>query len=178
MLSIGTFNLNNLFSRYYLQEMARFRREFVATNSRQPNDDELRAHATTIEKPVQVAMSQNAAIETMLKMAADDDRLAIYTYRCWNIERATEAAFVTADTPQALWSSNPPGFWGEGELTADEITFPLDPATCLVLRHPDTGETVIEVNGTRVRELNRRSFEHAHKFVFARPGSEEQVLEE
>jgi hypothetical protein len=44
-------------------------------------------------------MSQNAAIETMLKMAADDDRLAIYTYRCWNIERATEVAFVTADSP-------------------------------------------------------------------------------
>jgi Protein of unknown function (DUF4238) len=122
-------------------------------------------------------MSQNAAIETMLKMAADDDRLAIYTHRSWNLERATEAAYVTADSPLSPWSSNPPGFWGEGELTADEITFPLDPNTCLVMRHPDTGETVTDVNGTRVRQLNRRSFDHAHKSVFARPGSEEQALE-
>jgi hypothetical protein len=66
---------------YYLQEMERFRREFVATNNRQPNDDELRAHARTIEKPVTVAMSQNAAIETMIKMAGDRDRLAIYQHR-------------------------------------------------------------------------------------------------
>lgn len=123
-------------------------------------------------------MSQNAAIETMLKMAEDDDRLAIYTYRCWNIERATGAPFVTADSPLALWSSNPPGFSGEGELTADEITFPLDPATCLVLRHPETGEAVADVDETRMRELNRRAFDHAHRSVFARPGTEETPTHE
>jgi hypothetical protein len=121
-------------------------------------------------------MSQDAAIGTMLKMAADHDRPAIYTYRSWNLERATQAAYVTADSPVSLWSSNPPGFWGERELTADEIVFPLDPATCLVMRHPDTGETVTDVDATRVRELNRRSVENAHKAVFARPGSEKQVF--
>jgi hypothetical protein len=41
-------------------------------------------------------MSQNAVIETMLKMAADQNRLTIYTYRSWNLERDAEAAFVTA----------------------------------------------------------------------------------
>jgi hypothetical protein len=45
------------------------------------------------------------------------------------------------------------------------------------MRHPDTGETLTDVNGTRVRELNRRTFDHAHRSVFAGPGSEEQVLD-
>lgn len=161
---------------FYLEEMARFRRQVSEEYGRPASDEELRAHARTVEKPVRVAMSQNAAIETMLKMAADDDRLAIYTYRSWNLERAREAAFATADSPVSMWSSNPPGFWGEGELTADEITFPLDPTTCLVLRHPETGETVTDVNGARVRELNSRSFNNAHRSVFARPGSEDLLL--
>jgi hypothetical protein len=160
---------------YYLEEMARFRRQFSEEHGRPASDDELRARARTVEKPVRVAMSQNAAIETMLKMAADDDRLAIYTYRSWNLERASEAAFVTADSPLLLWSSNPPGFWGEGELTADEITFPLDLRTCLVMRRADTGETTSDVALDRVQELNRRSFDHAHRSVFVRPGSEEHL---
>lgn len=161
---------------YYLQEMARFRRQFAAEHGRPASAEELRAHAGTIEKPVRVAMSQNAEIQTMLNLAADEDRLAIYTYRSWNLERAREAAFVTADAPLLLWSSSPPGFWPEGELTADEITFPLDPVTCLVLRHRDTAETVTNVDETRMWELNRRSFDGAHKSVFARPGSEEHML--
>ncbi|MGI8775562.1 MAG: DUF4238 domain-containing protein [Actinomycetota bacterium] len=162
---------------YYLEEMASYQRQFLAANGRQPNDDELREHSRTIERPVQVSMSQNAAIEMMLKLAADDLRLAIYTYRSWNLERATGAPYVTADSPLSLWSSNPPGFWGEGEATVDEIAFPLDPRTCLVMRHPDTGESVTDVDSDRVRELNDRTFDHAHKLVFARPGSEGQVLE-
>jgi hypothetical protein len=34
---------------YYLEEMARYRREFVAANKQQPTDEELRAHSRTIE---------------------------------------------------------------------------------------------------------------------------------
>jgi hypothetical protein len=77
--------------------------------TRQPSDEELRTHSRITKKTVRVSMSQNAAIETMLKMAPDQNSLTIYKYRSWNLERDAEAAFVTADSPLSLWSSNPPG---------------------------------------------------------------------
>lgn len=161
---------------YYLEEMARFRRQFIQQHQRPASDDELREYARTIKKPGPVEMSQNTAIETMLKMAGDQDRLAIYQYRAWNLERAKDGALVTADSPLSLWSSTPFSFWGEGELTAAEITFPLDPTRCLVMRHPDTEETTTDIDLDRVQELNRRILQHAHRSVFARPGSEEHVI--
>lgn len=161
---------------YYLEGMARFRRLYSQEHGRPASQEELGAHARTIEKTRRVAMSQNAAIQTMLKMAADDDRLSTYTHRCWSLERANDPFLATADSPLSFWSANTPGFWGEGELIADEITFPLDPHTCLVLRHSDVDEMITDIDLDRVHELNKRSFEHAHGAVFEAPGTEEQLV--
>jgi hypothetical protein len=71
---------------HYLEEMARYRREFVEANAPTVRR-RAQAHSRTTKKTVRVSMSQNAAIETMLKMAADQNRLTISTYRSWNLER-------------------------------------------------------------------------------------------
>lgn len=90
--------------------------------------------------------------------------------RSWTVETDRKERFLTSDVPVVIWRPPTPrdDFEGIGPINADEIRFPLAPASQLVLSLKPRSSAV-RVTPARVRQCNADLAGACHMFIVGRP---------
>jgi hypothetical protein len=149
-------------------------------HGRDPTEAELRdLQRSLAEGSVTAKASQNYHVMLLLQSAGELALIA-YAKRLSLLESDPGSVFVTGDVPVTMWDSSPGSFGSTSLMMADEVCLALDPTRSLLFMHPEgpnqRGQELREgIPDARVRELNRRAVAEAHRFVFCRPGTEEEV---
>lgn len=119
------------------------------------------------EDGYRVVPSNNELVTTMLEAAAD--LVQPVADRKWFLERSKKPLIITSDAPVHLWS--PPGPYGVGVITAEEILLPVDPHHCLLLVHDSHGfpETALDIPPRMAKDISNRIALRSYEWVFAYP---------
>lgn len=94
----------------------------------------------------------------------------------WMLLRAPEGqCFILSDDPLVRHDpANPDGPAGWRSSPTIEVTLPLDPQLCLLLRQPPQAQREIVITAEQVLEINIRTYAGAREAIF---GPTEQLLE-
>lgn len=153
---------------------AGLRAAFREEHGRDASDQELKELKQAVTRmDVRADIPRNYHVVLMLQMAGEQ-ALIVYAKQLHLLTAPDGAHFVTADVPLTLWSPVPGPFGAISVMMADEVCLPIDRQRCLLLNHPageeDRGpETIKEVDAKRVKEINKRVIDQAHRFVFCHP---------
>jgi hypothetical protein len=152
---------------------AGLRKTFAEEHGRPPTEEEFEDLKRSMKgMEIRADIPRNYHVVLMLQMAGEQ-ALIVYAKRL-SVLTASEAHFITADVPLALWAETPGPFGSVSVMIADEVCLPIDREKCLLLNHPtgDTErgeETTAEVDAVRVDEVNRRIVNQAARFIFCHP---------
>jgi hypothetical protein len=121
-----------------------------------------------------VQQHPNASIRAMLETAAE--MVEHFGLMSWWLATATTGSFITSDRPIALWhrmSHQLP----VGLLNAQEVTLPLDPKKCLLMKWDFHSEIKWEATEEEVQTFNMLTAAMATKQIYAHPSALETGLE-
>jgi hypothetical protein len=111
----------------------------------------------------------NEHIEVMLSTA---EQLApLLAGMSWSVAKFKEPALLSSDHPLTYYvePENRDPMRGVGLMTADEIRFPLDPSTVLLMSPGLVPQTVGSLAIEAAREINQLTVDFAFEFVFMHP---------
>jgi Protein of unknown function (DUF4238) len=124
---------------------------------------------TTHLDRVEIVPDPNDHIHMMLSMA-NEIAFRLISMR-WLVAQFDEPALLSGDHPMTFYmrpkNYNP--LMGIGLETADEVRFPLDPQTMLVMTWEPIKESVFTMPLEGVRDLNQLTLSQAYEFAFMHP---------
>lgn len=120
-----------------------------------------------------IAPDPNEHIQIMLSLAANEIAPRFHAMH-WHLFKFDQPALLSGDHPITLYA-NPEHrspLMGIGIGTADEIRFPVDPSTLLVMTPEPLPEVIGRLPHSAARHFNQLTAYHAYEFVFMHPGQD------
>jgi len=146
---------------------------------REPTEPEVDEFIRNMAEPLEsgeLMVSINSDQEILGMFVPTPDLIPLIYDMNWMLLKAPEGQnFILSDDPLVRHDpANPDGPAGWRSSPTVEVTMPLDPQLCLLLRQPPRAQREIVITAERVLDINLRTYAGAREAIF---GPDEQLLE-
>lgn len=148
-------------------------RAILEEEGEEPTDDDVAEHLRSIQdfEDYRVEPHPNESIRTMLTVGMNMAQV-LFASKSWHVLKLPEPCLVTSDAPMTLWARQRPRWGGIGILTADEVRFPINPSTLLVMLPGLDKDGVGFLPRSAGDDANRLTVASSYEWVFVHPSLE------
>lgn len=152
-----------------LDDPVEVRQIWKDAHGREPTEDEL-ADLTKRIKDRRFTARVGAEPHIGVMLAVADRAYPLLMELSWFLAETSDLA--TGDMPVANWARPDSRRMELGLGTADEITMPISPATCLIIARPSNiPDEKVQLKEAAAERLRQRIWLSADRFTFRRPGT-------
>jgi hypothetical protein len=144
----------------------------------EPEDPEVKGAMDLVHGLNAMGLPSKSELMTIMFDGAIQEIGPRFSVMQWSLEKCRRPVLATCDRLPAIWheARDSESYSGSGILDAEELWFPLDTSTLLILRSAGT-ESVSEVEPKRFRTVNGHLARHCFEAVFHHPTSKDRAGE-